>query len=75
MGKVNATQNPDCDHLHCKDPDGEVRALPLGGDANIILCETCYKREIKARKEFNKETGEKLWDLPKWSELDVVAIS
>lgn len=68
--------NPNCDHRHCRKPDGEVRKLPSPvGDGFILLCETCFRREMKERQQFNKETGEKLWDILKWSDLEVCELT
>lgn len=66
-------KNPNCHHGHCKTPDGEVRRLPTteGGESAVILCFECYKEEARSRREYNKECGERIWQIPKWDELDV----
>lgn len=35
----------------------EVRLMPLGGGANLILCQACWSRENRYRYERGRETG------------------
>lgn len=35
----------------------EVRLMPLGGGANLILCMACWARENRYRYERGRETG------------------
>lgn len=67
MGK-----NPNCDGERCTSEKGEVRILPIGGGANLILCRACFEAEIAYRKERNKELApENRFDLPEWEALEV----
>ena len=52
---------------------GEVRVLPLGKDpnhGNLIVCRSCYNREIDYRVERNADVAQP-YDLPAWTELEV----
>lgn len=62
-------QNPNCGGSHCHSRKGEVRLLPTGGDSNAILCRSCFRHEMKYRKERIAEGVE--FDLPKWNDLKV----
>ena len=45
----------------------EVRLLPTGGDGNAILCEFCFRREIRWRRERNLELSKDCqFDTPLW---------
>jgi hypothetical protein len=60
--------NPNCDGDHCRKEIGEVRLLPIGGDGNIIVCQSCYAHEMKYRR--NRIALDKVeFDLPKWEAL------
>jgi hypothetical protein len=50
----------------------ELRVLPIG-DGENILCSKCgYEREIKWRKERNKNLEDfAKFDLPKWKDLKI----
>ena len=54
---------------------GEVRFLPLGKVAHygvIILCRSCWAREIAWRRGRNRELSpDCAFDLPAWADLDV----
>jgi hypothetical protein len=70
------THNPDCDGEHCTADTGEVRRLPTSGDAAIILCWSCWAREIQWRRAWNRQLcthhdGRFAWDLPAWESLEV----
>ncbi len=67
------SQNPNCDGNNCILPGGEVRVLPYSCDGgNLILCSNCFRREIKWRKERNKDLmKEAQFDLPEWDCLKV----
>lgn len=65
-------QNPDCQGGVCLSNKGEVRVLPAGGDANMILCRPCFFHEIAYRKERNKQLGKDCqFRLPSWDSLKV----
>jgi hypothetical protein len=38
-------KNWNCDGAHCAKPNSETRVYPLGGGANLILCEHCFTHE------------------------------
>ena len=42
---MTRTKNYMCDGGCCTEPHGEVRVYPLGGGANLILCEACFAHE------------------------------
>ncbi|TVM02979.1 MAG: hypothetical protein CV087_07475 [Candidatus Brocadia sp. WS118] len=49
----------------------EMRVLPIGG-SNILCSYQGYLREIKFRKERNKELApENRFDLPTWKSLEI----
>lgn len=51
---------------------GEVRVLPYGGDGNLILCYNCYLREMRFRKERNRDLSKDCqFKLPQWDDLKV----
>lgn len=54
---------------------GEVRVLPLGSSphhGNLILCSTCFEREIKYRRERNQELSKDCqYSLPSWWDCKV----
>lgn len=66
------TKNWNCDNDKCRDAHGEVRKLPSGGDANMILCHDCFDYEIVWRRYRNKELGKDAqFKLPRWDDLEV----
>ncbi len=68
--------NPNCDGGHCCTETGEVRVLPLPGGANLILCMTCYAREMQWRKERNRELStDAQYDRPVWSDLTIYDVT
>lgn len=71
----NPRQNPNCDSNRCKNPEGQIRSLPLNSDSNLLLCYACYLFETKFRVEFNKACSEdsKLPILT-WNDLKVYPI-
>lgn len=51
--------------------EGDVRVLPLTGGANLILCRSCYAREIDWRNERNAQLAvENRYPLPRWDTLE-----
>jgi hypothetical protein len=61
--------NPNCDGGHCSLVQGEVRVLPLGGSANLIVCLSCFNHEMAWRQgEIYRGRD---FDLPKWDDLEV----
>jgi hypothetical protein len=46
---------------------GEVRVLPYGGGGNLILCYSCYRKEIRYRMSFVARE----FDLPGWKDLEI----
>ena len=66
--------NPNCDGSGpCS--FGEVRVLPLGSEphhGNLILCRSCFNREIAFRQDRNKELSKDCaFNLPTWDSLEV----
>jgi hypothetical protein len=53
----NPNKNWDCCNDKCRAPHGEVRVYPLGGGANLILCQACWAHENRYRYERGRETG------------------
>jgi hypothetical protein len=46
---------------------GEVRVMPSGGDSNLILCRSCWRRELTYRNERNQTLAtDCLYELPRW---------
>ena len=66
-------KNPNCDNDKCVRPNGEVRVLPLGGGANLIVCEVCYDHEMRYRRGRNLYDAHK-FDLPMWDQLEVYRV-
>ena len=70
---MNFPGNPNCDGSRCQrlfnDPPSEVRVLPMGGGANLILCRVCFDAEILWRK--CEICSGREFDLPSWDELEV----
>lgn len=65
-------QNPNCQGATCKFERGEVRTLPAGGDANMILCIAYFSREIQYRTERNRLLESYAhFKLPRWEDLKV----
>lgn len=65
-------KNPNCDNDKCRDANGEVRVLPLGGGANLILCRACFEHELRFRRERNRELSPDCqFKLPDWEVLAV----
>jgi len=58
-------ENPNCDGDHC-DGSAEVRVLPVGREANAILCLGCYEHEMAFRREANFKVGKALFATPAW---------
>lgn len=64
--------NPNCDGSHCRDPKGEVRVLPLPGEANLMLCRDCFTHEMIWRRQRNLDLcREAQYPIPAWSDLKV----
>lgn len=52
--------------------EGQVRLLPIGGEANVILCAACFRREIRWRVERNRELSPDCqFKLPAWTDCKV----
>lgn len=67
-----AKHNPMCDGDKCLSESGEVRVLPLNGDANLIVCQSCHAHEMRYRRDMNKNLSKDAqWDLPEWENLKV----
>lgn len=65
-------QNPNCDGGWCEKRNGEVRKYPLGGGANLILCQSCFSHENHYRLMRSKETNNpKAWPHIDWSKAEV----
>jgi len=61
-----------CDGSHCRSAASEVRVLPLGGGANLILCRACHAHELAWRRERNRSLGDfAQFALPEWETLAV----
>jgi hypothetical protein len=71
-------QNPNCDGqgMTLCSSAPEVRVLPLGGHGNLILCREHWNRELRWRRERNRELADDVryglpacacrYDLPAW---------
>ena len=66
---MNTRKNWNCENDKCRDPKGEVRLLPSGGDGNSILCRPCFNHEITYRQ--GRIADGVPFDLPKWGDLKV----
>lgn len=67
---TNIMKNPNCDNDKCLQSAGEVRLLPLGSGANLILCKACFEHEIRYRRERNRSLGrENQFQTPTWEML------
>jgi len=66
--------NPNCDggtENNCN-PNQEVRILPYGGDGNLIVCKSCFNREMIFRRQRNQELAKDCqFALPAWNDLKV----
>lgn len=58
-----------CDHGHATTE--EIRALPLGGDASLLVCQSHWQRELNHRQNVLKEILP--GDLPEWESLKVTS--
>jgi hypothetical protein len=65
----NCTAGPinSCDHGH--QTFGDVRSLPIGGGANVIVCREHYGTEMQFRRE--RIAAGAPFDLPEWESLTV----
>jgi hypothetical protein len=64
-------ENNNCDGSGPHMP-GEVRVLPIGGGANLILCRACHAHELRFRRERSRELADACqFDLPEWATLEV----
>lgn len=63
--------NPNCNGNHCLSSHGQVRVLPLPGEASQIFCWSCFAHEINWRRQRNRElhSGAR-YDLPEWDALE-----
>jgi hypothetical protein len=49
--------------------DGTVKLMPTGGDGNLILCRSCWQRELTYRADRNRSLGDfAQFSLPKWDD-------
>ena len=63
--------NPNCDGAHCRSATAPVRVYPLGGGANLIVCQACAAHENRYRFERGKETGNPAnWPQVNWFECE-----
>jgi len=51
-------QNNYCCGSHCRDPNSEVRVMPIGGGGNLILCRECWDYENRWRKSTSRVAHE-----------------
>jgi hypothetical protein len=58
-----------CDHDH-QTPE-EIRRLPIGGGAAVLVCYRHYQKEMAHRTERAKETGKDKWEWPTWGDLEI----
>lgn len=64
--------NPNCDGGKCSRASGEVRRLPLPGNAGLILCRSCYENEMNFRRSRNRELAVSCqFPLPTWESLEI----
>ena len=68
---MNANQNNMCDGAGpCS--KGEVRVLPYAEAGNLIVCKSCFNREMIFRRQRNFELGKDCqYDVPKWADLEI----
>ena len=65
-------KNYNCDGAHCADAHGQVRVYPLGGGANLILCQACAAHENRYRYQRGVETGQfENWPQVNWHACEV----
>lgn len=61
-----------CENWNCNGSGphtkGEVRVYPIGGGGNLILCESCFRRENEYNRERYIESGQSRdnWPLVQW---------
>ena len=68
--------NPNCDGAHCTSETGQVRRLPTGGGGALILCQACFRHEIRYRRKRNKTLLEhNRFELPEWCCLSPYGIA
>ncbi len=61
--------NPYCCGYHCTSETEEVRVVPHSGGGNLILCNACFRYELKCRRD---EIGRgRRFELPAWSDLEL----
>lgn len=71
---MTTTKNWNCDGDHCTHALGSVRVFPIGGSANLILCQSCAAHENRYRYERGRETGApENWPQVNWFECEVYA--
>jgi hypothetical protein len=72
---VKALENKEinsCDGGHLTTE--EVRVMPIGKDANAIVCFKCYEKEIKFQKIKKKQYGT-IFTFPEWKDLKIYETS
>lgn len=63
-----------CDGAGPHNGPDEVRLLPLGGGANLILCRACFAHENEYRARRGRETGApENWPVVEWGAAKVYA--
>lgn len=71
---TGGASNPMCDGAGPCD-SGSVRVLPMGANpdhGNLILCLSCFQREMAFRRERNRELSpDCAFDLPAWTSLKI----
>lgn len=64
--------NPNCDRGKCTSKEGEVRILPMNGDAQAIVCQHCHGVVLNERRQSNRNLAPDVrWSLPVWKSLKV----
>ena len=72
---VKALENKEinsCDGGHLTKE--EVRVMPIGKDANAIVCNKCFEKETKFQKYKEKKYGT-IFTFPKWEDLKIYETS
>lgn len=63
--KGATVDNPMCDKNKCIQANSEVRLLPTGGGANMIICYACFVHEM----EYRRSNWKPQFEFPNWREL------
>ncbi len=71
MGYIVTNTQNNCDGRGPCTP-GTVKVLPIGGEGNLILCRSCWNREIEYRQNRNRSLGKfAQFDTPNWESGNV----